>query len=230
MTAALQVDTLTADQLSWQFRDGPPMFHYGQHRHVADIDPFPGYAHELDVVIETVSQVTALWTPEWDVDLLVADREEIARSNGHSSLHETGHYEGDDWIKDDPRGLIFLSGKRVPPHPAMTRYLVAHEYGHNVEWMLNAAAGAKYASDETLMRSYAEMRGLPDNHHGNGGTWHDAATEVFACDFRVLILHVELEFWPHRGVDRPGSAVAAWWEQQRIAHDQRLAAKQEATP
>ena len=53
--------------------------------------------------------------------LYIANREEVARSNGHSNIIEGGHYEGDEWVIDPRRGLIMLSGKRVPPHPAMTK-------------------------------------------------------------------------------------------------------------
>jgi hypothetical protein len=99
----------------------------------------------------------------------------------------------------------------------MTRYLVAHEYGHQVEWMINYVRGAKYPRSNDLVTPYAQVRGLPPAsvHHGHGGTWHDSVTEVFACDFRILVCRVEAEFWPHPCISRPEEVhgLAGWWEQ-----------------
>jgi hypothetical protein len=126
-------------------------------------------------------------------------------------------------VRDPRRGIIFLCGKRVPPHPAVTRYLVAHEYGHNVEYMLNIARGAQSAWDEALSIEYAQVRGLPDStlHHGDGGNWHDSIHEIIACDFRILVCETEVEFWPHAGIARPEHvpALAAWWAEARQAAD-----------
>jgi hypothetical protein len=204
------------DTATWHFRDHIPLpqwFHPDHGSFAATFDPFPAYPHDLAVVADAVEHVARCCPPIWNVQVWVADREEIARSNGHSNVHDGGHYEGDDYVKDTPTGLIVLSGKRVPPHPALTRYLAAHEYGHNVEYMLAVARGAKHARDDAVVTEYAALRGLPDVHHGSGGRWHDAASEVFACDFRLVVCGVEPEFWPHPGIPRPEDmpGVAAWW-------------------
>jgi hypothetical protein len=198
----------------WAFRESVPQWrghHFGM---VATFDPFPGYSHDLDLVAHQAARVTELCPPLWDIDLHVADREETGRSNGFSNVHEDGHYEDDEWVKDPPAGLIVLSGKRIPPHPAMTRHLVAHEYGHHVQWMLNQLRGANIQGDDVL-NEYAALRGLPGGavHHGSGGRWHDSAGEIFACDFRILTCGVELEFWPHPGTPRPEDVpdLASWW-------------------
>lgn len=200
---------------SWSFRENAPRWQHRQHGSSEIFDPFPAYAHERPIVEKTVRHVQSCWQPAWDVDLYIANRESAGRSNGYSSLTDSGHYEGDEWVKDPTVGLIVLSGKRIPPHPAMTRYLVAHEYGHNVEWMLSIGRGAKHAHTGELINEYAEIRGLPEStrHHGAGGNWHDSATEVFACDFRILVCDVETEFWPHHGIPRPETvpAVQQWW-------------------
>ncbi len=133
-------------------------------------------------------------------------------------MAEPQHYEDGKYVKDTPIGLIVMSGKRQPPHPAMTRYLVAHEYGHNVEWMLERVRDSKTLHSGEVVAEYAKLRGLPDDalHHGSGGRWHDSATEIFACDFRILVGQTETEHWPHPGIPHPvdvDADLAAWWAQ-----------------
>jgi hypothetical protein len=201
---------------TWGFDHGVPSWTPTRHGYRTTFDPCPGYAHDLDTVRRAAEHVEARVPLLWPVNLYVADREPTARSNGHSNVHADGHYEGDEWVKDPPSGLILLAGKRIPPHPAMTRYLVAHEAGHNVEWMLvSLRDGVKHLHDGGLMREYVGARGLsPESlHHGECGTWHNSATEIFACDFRILVCGVELEFWPHPGVPRPENVdgLGDWW-------------------
>lgn len=195
--------------------------------HASDFDPFPAYAHQRTIIDDAVRHVLGCWTPAWDVDLYNTNREEVARSNGHSALVRTGQYEPcteehDDglcgktvYVKNPISGMIVLSGKRIPPIPPMTRYLVAHEYGHNVEWMINAARGAENPDDETLMGDYVKVRGLDESalHHGSGGRWHDSAAEIFACDFRIIVCGVLEDSWPHPGTQRPEVRLGLerWW-------------------
>lgn len=209
-------DLHVAGQGRWAFRDSAltwcPVNRYG---FTSTFDPFPAYAHDRAVAEAAAAHVTGCCPPLWDVDCYLADREEDSRSNGHSNIHE-GHYEGGEWVKTRS-GMIMLSGKRIPPHPAMTRHLIGHEYGHNVAYMLNSLRGEKHlASTDDLYGEYAKARGLPESsvHHGEGGTWHDSACEIFACDFRILVCGIELEFWPHPGISRPEDVpgLAGWWD------------------
>jgi hypothetical protein len=199
----------------WGFSDSKPTWHHPTDTYAvsASFDPFPAYAHDLEVVRRTARQVQELVPPIWDVELFVADREEYSRTNAFSSVRQKHH--GDDEGKTT--GYIVMGGKRIPPHPAMTRYLVGHEYGHNVSYMISGARGEKYVHDTPWMKDYAQMRGLdPDevHHHGNGGNWHSAIGEIFACDFRVVVCGIETEFWPHHGIahakDLP--QLIDWWD------------------
>jgi hypothetical protein len=167
-------------------------------------------------VEDAVAQVVDALPPIWHVDLFIADREEVARSNAHTNVHEGGHYDSNGvWVKDPPRGLVVLSGKRTPPHPAYGRYLVGHEYGHCVEYMIVHQRGGRHLHDaDKVMIPYAKLRGLPEPiHHGEGGRWHNSAYEVFACDFRILVAGIDPGFWPHPGVEHPYDvpAVRDWW-------------------
>lgn len=223
-----------ADEGRWQWR-GSRLTWQPPHRYgfEAEFDPFPAYPHDPDAARKAADHVAACCPPLWDVNLYLADREETSRSNGHSNVHEGGRYEGSEWVQDEPSGMILLSAKRIPPHPAMTRHLVAHEYGHNVEYMLNSLRGGRHvASCDDLEREYAEMRGLPPSsvHHGEGATWHDSACEIMACDFRIVVCGTEAEFWPHPGIPRPEEvpAVRQWWVGATGQLADGLAAKQAA--
>lgn len=205
---------------TWSFNDTPTVVRYSPKGYGQGVfDPFPAYSHRLKHVTAAVEDVAAAFPPLWDVDLYSMNREETARSNGYSNVRETGHYQDGEYVKDPVTGVIVLSGKRIPPHPAVTRYLVAHEYGHNVEYMINAARGSKSVTSDDLITEYADLRGLPPEavHHGAGGTWHDSAAEIFACDFRIVVCGVETEYWPHPGVKRPEFVpkVIDWWLDQR---------------
>lgn len=205
-------------EAEWSFRDSTARWKHHDHGSIATFDPFPAYPHDRATVDAAVAVVSSSCPPVWNVELFIADREEVGRSNGFSNIHEGGHYVDGEWTKDNPTGLIMLSGKRIPPHPAVTRYLVAHEYGHNVEWMIALGRGAKHAHAPEFASEYAKVRGLGDEHlhHGAGGRWHDGVHEVMACDFRILVCEVEAEFWPHHGIARPEDVdgLRGWWAEE----------------
>lgn len=204
-------------EAEWSFRDNAPKWRWRDYRSVGTFDPFPAYPHNFDDVVEAAGYVQDCCTPRWNVELFVADREEAGRSNGFSTVRESGRYVGDEYVKDPLTGLIVLSGKRVPPHPAVTRYLVAHEYGHNVQWMVSNLKGMTTVHDTSWMDEYVEVRGLgPEHrHHGSGGRWHDGIDEIFACDFRILVCEVEPDYWPHPGITYPTilPRLVDWWRQ-----------------
>lgn len=213
----IHVHHVTGGDYGWAFGSDQPGFRpvidgvWGAGAGVT-VDPFPAYPHDPRALDAAVAHVSRHVDLRWDVHLFSGDREEVGRSNGHSNL--LNGYAGSEYKRLG--GMIWLSGKRIPPHPAMTRHLVAHELGHNLEWMLQEARGEQeYGND--LIREYAEIRGLPDStlHHGGGGTWHDSAHEVFACDFRIVVCNTEPEYWPHPGIVHPATlpGLTRWWGQ-----------------
>lgn len=204
----------------WDFRDGQPRWlEPASGRTSGAFDPFPGYRHDETTARAAVDVVTAAWPLPWDIGVHLADREDTGRTNGYSHLHVTTRREGERWVESDPAGLILLSGKRIPPHPAMTRYLIGHEYGHHVEWALNQRAGADHLCGDAAARRYLTVRDLDDSalFHGDGGRWHNSVHEILACDFRILVTGIEPEFWPHPGVPRPEEVpgLACWWDEQQ---------------
>lgn len=198
---------------TWDWSSSQPGWRAQRYGRMSLFDPFPAYRHDLAVIADTAAAIAEVCPPRWDVAIYAPDREEIGRTNGFSDM----------WGERDPvderfkrfQGMIFMSGKRIPIHPAMTRYLVAHEYGHQMQWMLVHARGnVGNPQDEKILSEYAAMRGLPTTvHYGSGGRWHDSCAEIFACDFRIVVCEIETEFWPHPEVPRPSGAVDAWWQQ-----------------
>jgi hypothetical protein len=150
------VDIMT--QGGWRWDDQHPSWQPRPGGRRTTFDACPGYAHDPETVRFAAATVETSVPLLWDIHLYSTDRETLARSNGHSDIVADGHYEGDTWVKDPVSGLILLSGKRIPPHPAMTRYLVAHEAGHNVEWMLvSVREDASNLYDGRLLREYAAL-------------------------------------------------------------------------
>jgi hypothetical protein len=216
-------ELILADAGDWSFRDSTLRYNYPGYGHLGTFDPFPAYAHNLAEADRAARHVAECCPPLWDVHILAADREETGRTNGYSLVHARQHYADGAWVQDEPLGLVVMAGKRIPPHPAMTRYLVAHEYGHHVCWMIGHARGASHLQDESWLEDFAAARGLPGDlvRHGSGGTWHRALAEIFACDFRIAVCHIEDGYWPHPGIAHPTSVdMGDWWERTLFQLDQ----------
>ena len=201
----------SAGDLFWDFRSGKPLVNYAKGR-TCEVDPFPAYAHDLATATETLTRVSVRWPLSVPVNVHVLDREEVARSNGFTSEIEkySEHSDGRSGHFLDSIEIV-LCGKRIPPHPAVTRYLVAHEYGHAVMFAMAAKYDKSYAA---IVDDYAEIRTLePSGRTVGGGEWHTSPGEVMACDFRLTQTRIESEYWPHLGVPMPGQLpdVVAWW-------------------
>lgn len=229
MTASLHVHEAPMADCAWGFRDPGPTFRpkvEGAKWYAFSIqyDPFPAYPHDIELARQVARQVEQEFPPLWDVHLYVGDREDFSRTNGCSNSEGMYDYDTREYVGHI--GFIFLGGKRVPPHPAMTKHLVAHEYGHNVQWMLAHEAGHSDTHTMDFLRVYAEMRGLDEDtlHFGDGGRWHDAVGEIFACDFRIAVCGLGLDYWPHMGIKRPEETHAIeWWQGQQERAKQRAA-------
>jgi hypothetical protein len=191
----------------WSFdRELPAYFvkHAGTWGRSELVDPHPAYAHDVDLVRTELAHLRAVAPLPFPLAIFVLGHETAGRTNGHYSEE---HVYDEDRRNSTTVGLIVLSGKRIPIHPAMTRYLVAHEYGHAVEDHLARRRGMK---DEQLKQLYRE-RVRPDASPDYGcGKWHANVGELFANDFRILIADREREFWPHAGFTRPEYIAAAW--------------------
>lgn len=213
----MAIIVVDSQDIHWPFSSSVPVVHVGGGRypHQEQVDPFPAYGHDPDLVRDVLDQVEALWPlPERHrPDLFILPYESTSRTNGWTSYDYDYDAEVEEGGERPWKSWIALSAKRIPPHPAMTRYLVAHEYGHVVHRQIKALRGVK---EHLELEDYAEIRGMSTKKYG-GGTWHSSLIEVFANDFRLCITGIEGEFWPHPGIDRPDDRVREWWRQQREA-------------
>jgi len=178
------------------------------------VDPFPCYGHYSSLVYTVGHRVEAAFPIGFPPQYYLPEFEGPGRTNGFAQ-------KGDVWAEGGKRAgfepIIILWGKRIPPHPAMTRYLVAHEYGHVVRWWIEHKRGMKDESVTDFDREYMALR--PGSTCGiyGGGHWHHDAGELIANDFRICVAGIEREFWPHPGFDHPDKlpAVQDFWEAQK---------------
>lgn len=209
-----EIFTLTADSdLAWPF-EGEPCYRvlegsYGRH---VKVDPFPAYAHSKELIVAEMEKVGAAFPIAEKVHVFILDREPIERTNAWCSI-------GCDYDAPEVDGrkpwsaTIVMAGKRIPIHPAMTRYLVSHEYGHVVAEAMRRRRKEK-DGERALYKEYADLRGFETAKNYGGGTWHRSVEELFANDFRILVCEAEKEFWPHPGFRRPEEvpAIVEFWK------------------
>lgn len=203
-----RIHVLKHSDIRWAFdkRDPYLLLQTDRFPHSETVDPFPCYSHVEQLVRDEIayveSKVTLKWWPRW----FMLPYETLGRTNGWASKNEC---YGDN----DTRPLcpyIVLAGKRIPVAPAMTRYLVAHEFGHTIHHNIEHLAGLK---DNEFDDNYADWRGIPRNNDYGGGLWHRNVGEVIANDIRVSVFQREVEFWPHE-CERPGPRIAEFWENE----------------
>jgi hypothetical protein len=186
--------------LKWSFDGGDPYFEYGgwpEHPFKAHVDPFPGYGHNPSVIRYLADQIETAVPLKSKISIYLSNYELIQRCNGFAQdFGETG--------------AIVLSGKRQPIVPQMTWYILGHEYGHHVEFALDG----KYGHGETA-KDYFNLRPRANSEYG-ARKWHSNIRELFANDFRILVLGHEVDYWPHPGFKHPKQCpdIVEYWEEK----------------
>jgi hypothetical protein len=157
-------------------------------------DPFPCYSHKKELVEETARIVENRFPIKFNTFYFLFPFEPLSRTNGQASYNTITYDDRDTGSKGTWDGIIHLYGKRIPLHPAMTRYLVAHEYGHIVDYWICNRRGLQH---DGIDEEYAKLRGIDNNQKYGGRKWHTNVGEIIANDFRITVCNIESEFWPH---------------------------------
>lgn len=208
-------------KLRWSFDDKGPTILIGKetkgYSRSEQVDPVPCYPHNLDTVKETLTICESKFPTKEPIHVYVTSHEGLGRTSAWTDGN-ISYQEKDDmgnWDRPAPHPYIVLFGKRTPIHPAQTRYLVAHEYGHVIDTLL---AYKRYKTpDPTIQQDeeYEKLRGIIKQDYYGPGTWHLDPGEIFANDFRIAVCNIEPEFWPH-DVPHPYDSpqVIQWWEER----------------
>lgn len=204
------------DKIEWPFESGPKVYMKSKFWNQAEeVDPFPGYHHDIDVVGETVELVEKAWPlpKPFSPIYFVLSHEMKARVQAATNRNFDYKHpvpQGEDRLADWESVIVF-SGKRTPIHPAVTRYLVAHEYGHVVDYYIERMLDMKPDAD-LLDARYKKLRNLKGGKAYGAKNWDNNVGEIIANDFRILITGVEEDYWPH-SVPRPieGTKLHEWW-------------------
>jgi hypothetical protein len=235
-----------ADDLLWRedycyYQCGP---NHGRH---TKVDPQPCYTHDHERVRDLVTRCWEAFPLRGAVEAEcnILSHEPIERFNGMECSESVYQRSGTapkrrcvcgdaDCTEDDKSPgyefndspqvhQIILAGKRIPPMPSMTRYLVTHEYGHAAFYNTRRLMGYYDGHYARLEAAYMRERTqIPDWKHDRVPVpnWHTLPSEVIANDFRIIVMGMEPEFWPH-GVEHPlgsgpqAQAAQGWWDRAR---------------
>jgi hypothetical protein len=214
----MKVTLLQPDDLMWPLgsQDSTPQYQcgVGSYRRSFKVDPYPAYAHDVELVEGLAAQCEERFPLSGArIGIWLLSHDFIDRVNGVTfEDYIYNREDGTEWKEEvlchcgcgemkkfSGQALtIVLSGKRIPIHPAISRYLVTHEYGHAVFDYIARRMGYDYGDHDKLKEEYMKLRGL-ENYtlKYSGGKWHAAPGEIIANDFRVLFTKQEIEFWPH---------------------------------
>ncbi len=209
---------IQSPEAHWPFQAVRPVLHVGGGREPRAVllHPAPAYPHDavlVEQLLRHLEQVFPLPCPP------------IVYLPRHDAEGNVGAVTFDGTPREPGQPLIILFGKPTPIHPAVTRYLLAHEYGHAVADFVAEDLRGTFPRREVIAE-YARIRGLPEGFRPYGpATWHLDPEEILANDFRVLVADVEASFWPHEaphpGAEfvkqgdgtciRWGDELRAWW-------------------
>jgi len=201
-----RIINIAPESIEWSFHSKDPSItvKLGSSYSIHYVDPFPCYSHSLELVTKEVKYIESIVKLPNPVHYFLSPFECTSRTNGQASDYV-------DYETDTPTPYIMLWGKRVCLHPAMTRYLVAHEFGHCMDYALQRKMGEL---GKNFRKFYAEnIRKIPFFDGYGAGKWHKSTSEIIANDIRVSLLRREIEFWQHE-VPHPDEKpeIAAYWQ------------------
>lgn len=196
-----RVINFTDDDIHYPFQSDPCIYPpKRQYKYPSSLylDTFPCYSHSLDVVYNTAFKIEKDFPIGAPPAYYLLPRDQKGFTNGYATSHEIwaeNDKEEHGWIETQ----VVLAGKRIPLHPAMTRYFTSHEYGHCVHYWIEFIQGRKDDEEgfNPFEREYAKIRNIIPSKEYGGRRWHKAIGEIIVNDFRVIMTNTENEFWPH---------------------------------
>jgi len=227
----MKVTLLTPEDLHWPLgsQETTPVYQCGAGTYPRDnkVDPYPAYAHDIGLVNSLATQCEKVFPlKDARVGIWILSHDFVDRTNGCTFEDSVYNKEdGSEWdekinrydgkvMRSYGQALsIILAAKRIPIMPAMTRYLVPHEYGHAVFDYVARKMGYPDTHQEKLKEEYMKLRGIEDySKKYTGGKWHSSPGEIIANDFRVLFTGREMEFYPHDcSLPSWESPEGKWW-------------------
>lgn len=193
-----RIIVLSDDDLHWGFNNGSSRANYNLRTPNADwphavyVDPFPCYSLDREIVERVAAKVEDIFPVPFKPTYFILAHEFDDRCNGCATYNHVHLDHADRPLPIDP--IIMFSGKRIPIHPGMQEYLVAHEYGHVVDYNITYMRRQEInAMDE----EYAKMRGIKMSQKYGGRSWHSNIGEILVNDFRIACTNIEPCFWPH---------------------------------
>lgn len=201
------------ETLNWNFEGEPPSQYItfpeieGAWAKRENVDPTPCYHHDVHLVERELAHNLRVCPLPIPLKIAVMCYESIGRVNAFYANQNVYNENAPALFY----GTITMMGKRTPIHPAMTRYLVSHEYGHGVQYALERAIGLKADNIEPWYKE--QFRPTATSKYGPGN-WHTNTGELIANDYRILVAQKETEFWPHEGYARPENIphLVAFWK------------------
>lgn len=237
MGTRVEIKLLTYDDLIWPLgqQDSTPRYEIGcgDYPRSHKVDPYPCYAHDLEQVKKLVAECEEVFPLiGTKAAFYLLSHEDVERVNG--TTFSDNLYKGKTRTAKCKCGcdrstefyplatFVVLSGKRTPIHPAMTRYLVCHEYGHMVWNHVCRMLDYSDSGESALYKIYMETRGVTNYvQKYKGSKWHLNPGEIVANDFRLLFTNQEREFWPHPTIPFPeDTPIVEWW---REVHEKAVA-------
>ena len=194
-----RIKLLRSDELNWDFSSKNPTFklvtpNCKYPSWIQGVDVKPAYTHNLELVEKEVEKVEKLFPIKFKPYYFINPFDTESRTNGYADKNTI--YNDNERTTFD--SIVVLHGKTIPIHPAMTRYLIAHEYGHCVDnWICYCK---NYASEKSVTQfdiEYAKIRRVELSSDYGPGKWHKNIGEIIANDFRICVCNSEPEFWPH---------------------------------
>jgi hypothetical protein len=217
---------ISKDDLIWDFSSPKPRFSIPSQARdwpsTIYVEPFPctGIV-DIELVKKEAERVQNLFPIGTLLTWFTLPLEEETRCNAWASADDLWGNEGEAKIikeKHIKEGRIGFTARRTIIHPALVKYLVAHEYGHQVDYWINAKIRLEEKLDggsDHFRDRYAEFRKIPNpkGYHA-GESYKNSLTEIVANDFRIVVCEQDVDIYPHYVENPHGNAeIKAFWNE-----------------